>query len=239
MELLLNELSLSGQFESVDQFVEKGVLNILGVFAELQEEDKVLKKYDFYSYRVTSSESIHDVLAGSLSRTYDELRRFKIHIAKFFDEPYWEKSQRHDASLEYSFQAKAVSNTSLAEACERDRIIISFIHEDFKNSPISVSRSTEDIAIDNLFEDGHYTTVLHARGLLTVFSLKNRTQFTRTSLFRQGKPVYRELATGNYWYLDNLHKNHFEVFDANEDHLGIADLKGNLDTTKSVKGRKL
>lgn len=239
MELLLNELSLSGQFASIDHFVEHGVLNVLQVFTELHDEDRVLKKYDFYSYQVTPSKSIHDVLTGSVSRTYDKLRKFKIHLSQVFDSPYWEEDQRHNANSEYSFGAVSVSSTSLAEACERDRIIISFIHENFGNTPIAVKRRAEDIAIDNLFEEGHYTTLLHARGLLTVFSLKNRTLFTRTNLVRQGKPVFQEIATGNYWYLDNMHRNHYEVFNANEYHLGVADLGGNLDTSKMVNGRKL
>lgn len=239
MQILLNELSLSSQFTSIDHFVQHGVLNLLRVLSELKDEDEILKKYNFYSYQVTSTHSVHDVLTGSVSRTYDELRKFKIHLSKVLDEPYWEADQRHNDQSEYLFGANSVLSSSIAEACERDRVIISFTHQHFQGTSIIVKKNGEDITIDNLFEDGHYTTLLHTKGLLTVFSLKNRTQFTRTNLVRQGKAVYQEIANGNYWYLDNLHRNHFEVFNVNEDHLGIADLEGNLDTSKSVNGRNL
>jgi len=41
--------------------------------------------------------------------------------------------------------------------------------------------------------------------------------------------------------LDNLHKNHFEVFNKEKEHLGEADLSGNLDMTKKdeSKNKKL
>lgn len=239
MELLLNELSLSGQFASIDHFVEHGVLNVLRVFSELHNVDLVLKKYDFHSFHVTPSQSIHDVLTGSVSRTYDELRKFKIHLSRVFDKPYWEDDQKHDVNSKYFLAGISVSGTSLAEACERHKVIISFTHESFLNTQISVDCNGKLVTIDNLFEEGQYTTLLHTRGLLAVFSLNNRTLFTRTNLCRQGKPVFQEIATGNYWYLDNMHRDHYEVFNANEDHLGVADLAGNMDTSKLVKGRRL
>lgn len=239
MELLLNELSLSGQFTSIDDFVEHGVRNVLQIFAELLDEDQVLKKYNFYSSAVLPTQSIYDVLTGSVSRTCDELRKFKVYLSRLFDKPYWEDSLRHDADSKYLFGAISVSSTSLAEACERQRIIISFNHNSFRNTSIAVYKNGEYVVVDNLFEEGHYTTLLHTRGLLKKFSLKNRTLFTRTNLVRQGKPVYQEIATNYYWYLDNMHRNHFEVFNANKEHLGIADFEGNLDTSKYVNGRQL
>ena len=58
------------------------------------------------------------------------------------------------------------------------------------------------------------------------FSIEDPTLFFRTGDNVQGKPVYKEISTGNYWYLDNFHKNHFEVFDSHGTHLGEADLNG-------------
>ena len=40
----------------------------------------------------------------------------------------------------------------------------------------------------------------------TQFSLLDRSRFRRTSLVQQGKPVYQEMKTGHFWYLDNFHK---------------------------------
>jgi len=69
------------------------------------------------------------------------------------------------------------------------------------------------------------------------FTLLNRSRFRRTSMVQQGKPVFEEINSGNYWYLDNFHKNEYEVFDHQRSHIGVADMKGNLDKAKKVEGR--
>lgn len=69
------------------------------------------------------------------------------------------------------------------------------------------------------------------------FSLLDKSRFKKTNYFQQAKPVYEELATGYFWYLDNFHKNEYEVFDSQKKHIGVADLDGNLDLTKAVAGR--
>ena len=55
----------------------------------------------------------------------------------------------------------------------------------------------------------------------------------------RGAQVYSEIKTGNLWYLDTFHRDHFEVFDKfGKKHLGISDKKilkvmdGTADNTK-------
>lgn len=70
------------------------------------------------------------------------------------------------------------------------------------------------------------------------FSLKDETKFVKCADINpvQGSIVYKEKATGHYWYLDNLHKTHYEVFDAaGKKHIGEADLEGNIDCEKADK----
>lgn len=55
----------------------------------------------------------------------------------------------------------------------------------------------------------------------------------------QGASVYKELSTGYYWYIDMLHKNHYEVFDHTGNHLGEADLNGILDTTQKDTTKRI
>ena len=72
------------------------------------------------------------------------------------------------------------------------------------------------------------------------FSLEDPRRFTRTNTIVQGAPVYREISTGNHWYLDNFHKTHYEVFDASGNHhLGEADLDGNLDRKKKDRNKRV
>ena len=71
------------------------------------------------------------------------------------------------------------------------------------------------------------------------FSLEDSKRFTKTSFVIQGAPVYQENNTKHYWYRDNLHKTHYEVFDSNgKNHLGEADLDGNLDSSKKDKSKR-
>lgn len=69
------------------------------------------------------------------------------------------------------------------------------------------------------------------------FSLLDKNIFRRTSEVQQGKPVFEEIATGRYWYLDNFHKNEYEVFNSERKHIGVANLEGMLDESKKKKNR--
>ena len=50
----------------------------------------------------------------------------------------------------------------------------------------------------------------------------------------RGAQVYEEIKTGRLWYLDTLHKDHFEIFDGTGmTHWGEADRAGNPDPSKA------
>lgn len=69
------------------------------------------------------------------------------------------------------------------------------------------------------------------------FSLENNPCFKRIKETFQGAQVYQKSPSGQFWYLDQLHKDHYEVFDAQRRHLGTADLQGRLNRSKRKKGR--
>jgi hypothetical protein len=71
----------------------------------------------------------------------------------------------------------------------------------------------------------------------STFSLLDRNRFRRTTIVQQGKPVFEELNTGYFWYLDNLHKTEYEVFNPQRQHIGVADLQGQISQAKKVAGR--
>lgn len=71
------------------------------------------------------------------------------------------------------------------------------------------------------------------------FSLFNKNKFARTGKTFHGKAIFIELETDYYWYLDNFHKDEYEVCDNNCDHIGTATLHGVLDRSKAVLGRKI
>lgn len=82
---------------------------------------------------------------------------------------------------------------------------------------------------------------LKNKGLFS-FSLTDTNRFQKCANIEpvQGASVYKELATGYYWYMDNFHKTHYEVFDSSgKKHLGEASLDGIIDKKKADKGKHL
>lgn len=72
------------------------------------------------------------------------------------------------------------------------------------------------------------------------FSLLDRSRFEKTNHTFQGARIFQEHKTKRHWYLDMLHKDHYEVFDnTGKTHLGVADLNGNIDSEKAIKKRKI
>ncbi len=240
MEILINELSLKGQYNSVDEFVSIALNPLISLLQEFDSSrDEILKKYDLYSRFVTPNDTLHDVFKGSYSRTCDEIRRVKSKLSALLDNPYWQDSQKHASVDSYIFNGSVITDSSLAESCERDKVVISFICDGYGYTKLDVEKNTTTITVDNLFTKGHYCGLVRARGIIIDFALTDSSRFKKTSLIRQGQAVYKELSTKCYWYLDNLHKDHYEIFDSNEEHLGIADLNGNVNSAKRVDGRKL
>jgi len=255
MEVLINELSLDGQFTMIPQFVESGLIPFVALLKELNTGKNVLlKKQDFWNSRITSTNNLCDVLSQKL----DVTTRFKSILSNLIAEPFWESSQKHNHKDDYEHNQKKISGTSLAESCEREKIVISFRHTNFSVVKLNISKNKVPINLDNLFSKEHYIEIAYnkkeidkceyfekkfALGLITL--LENEYRFRKTNKPpQQGKPVYVENKTGHYWHWDNFHTQqeedkHYEVYDSNEKHIGIACTKGNIDYSKKVNGRTL
>jgi hypothetical protein len=259
MEILINELSLNGQFNSIENFIEIGLKSFVKILNDIDFRYNTLyKKYDFYQSMITSSHKIHDTLIGNISRQYDEIRKFKSQLTKLLDNPYWECNPKHFANCIYLYNGNNVCGFSLAEACERDKIVISFIHTNFSNTKLQVYKNEKVIHVDNLFHKEHYIEVAYHRGLIDkceyfkrkidlglIKLLDNECRFIKTTKIYKSKKnskgvsIYQEKNTNYYWYFDYLHQNHYEVFDEIGRHIGEADIHGVIDFTKKVNGRTI
>ena len=73
------------------------------------------------------------------------------------------------------------------------------------------------------------------------FSLKDCNRFEKCSGIGpiQGATVYKEKASGRYWYIDMLHKTHYEVFDCRGRHWGEADMNGELNQNKKDENKTI
>ena len=147
MEVLLNELSLTGQFKDEDDFFNNfdSVLKIIKLLDILNFS--LAKEYMFFDVDITPKYKLSDFLR---LRT-DKAKRMKRFLAKLAQNPpFWNETQRHNSYDKYFYNSVSVSNTSLAESCERDRIIISFTHNQFLNTHLIVQKNSFNISIINL-----------------------------------------------------------------------------------------
>lgn len=87
--------------------------------------------------------------------------------------------------------------------------------------------------------DNYHSLKEYIKSLPYIFELSNNPNFRKTALTQQGKPVYLETAAKRYWHMDNLHKNHYEVYDHNGNHIGEADLDGHLHSYKADNNKHL
>lgn len=69
------------------------------------------------------------------------------------------------------------------------------------------------------------------------FSLFDKSRFQRTGKTYHAKPIFQEINTHNYWYLDNFHKDEYEVFNPNCEHIGTATLEGIMTPESQIDGR--
>lgn len=172
MEVLINELSLHGQFENENDFEKSGLIHFVFVLKELNYiRDAVYKKYDLYSCKITQELSLHEFLTSQRSRISDKTKRLKSLLSKFtLDEPYWENNQKHSLDSIYLFNNDDVVGSSLAEACERDRILISFNSGLFNKNKIILNKDkSEEILLDNLFYRGHCNEVNRERNNIDIY----------------------------------------------------------------------
>jgi hypothetical protein len=153
------------------------------------------------------------------------------------------------------FEVKAVNNGTLAEMAERmlsqttEKYLLLNIHQSIRINRqfLPVFKDCLHIAclpvhIEFISDEKEFQLwwdVYQKTEGISHFSLLERQRFTKTRLVEQGKTVYKEVSTNRYWYLDNLHKDHYEVFNAQGEHIGVASLQGNIDSSKKEKGRRI
>jgi hypothetical protein len=196
-------------------------------------------------------------------------KNFRESVFQFSRAKHWSSEQVHSPEDKFLYLSSKkdihdVSNTSIAEVAERtlqnpnnNYLLVNFInsifcvencqHPDIRECfsiPIVKNNSEEFLvkldcldnksAIENWLREKQILKDPELKGIL-----KDAKRFRKIP--RQGEPNrYFEILTKRYWYLDELHRNHFEVFDSTgKNHLGVADLEGNIDETKKDPNRSI
>jgi hypothetical protein len=137
MEFLVNELSLHGQFHSVETFIAslKELMRCRDVAAGFQ--------YPLYcSRRIVNRTVTSEMFFKQAVAHQGELtRRVMIWIDR--QGPFWDEPPEHDAGEWYEWQKDIVTETSLGEACYKlsrntSTAVISFSPSDFLYNPLHI-----------------------------------------------------------------------------------------------------
>ena len=148
MEVVLNDYSLSGQFDSVSDFTESltsDILPTLNTLVTLKLE--VLKSHTTYSRKVTRNETLYDVL--KLSRV-PEITALKSKLVQSLSgEPYWNENAKTLSDAEYICPYTKQIPNCFTETVERNGILISFFHESFLEEFLHISKNNVNLIIMN------------------------------------------------------------------------------------------
>ena len=253
MEIFINELSLHGQYPSQETFTQS-VVQFVEVFSFVQDKVKggELFKDDLF---ITQKALLQETFLQSFERIKDVPLKiaFRSIIFNKLNPRDWRSERLHLSAVLYTsetclVQDKFVTDTSVAEIAERklnnsDKkyLLINFNQSQFTNcSTFEVIKEEKEVIELDCIEtkDALEKWLDIPIEPLDIF-LRNTTRFSRTNLIFQGKTIFKETQTGYYWYLDNFHKNEFEVFNSDGIHIGIANMDGIIDFKSAKKGREI
>jgi len=226
----INEESLQGQLCGN---VSDAINNLLAVINTLSSnhsvEVSVITSSAIFSKQICSET---DFTLAQLSRADRDLfMAFKGMLDKA---KYWDKDVPvQSMSSLYLYKKQSVSGTSVAEARES-------VEKGLDTMLVSVSGTNYMGKTLNVEKDGIGKTVPHALTTTDIFDflvtkgmalkydrskflrvddrqtvLADSSQFTETNYKVQGRTVYERIGKGEYWYVDNFHKDgsvHLEVF---------------------------
>lgn len=149
MELILNDFSLDGQFEGVEDFTDY-IRNILAPLLDVIIDNEIvfLKKSDFYRAAVTADLSLHDLMMMANEPAVSLLKQYIVNLG--YCEPYWDTDMATREEVQYGYPSHREEPNCFTEVIERCGKLVSFEHPDFKEEKISCSRNEKGIDILNI-----------------------------------------------------------------------------------------
>lgn len=150
MEFILNEESLKGQFTTVQDFLESLKSNIRCFHIIRKSERNTISKIDnFYDCYVTSDIRIRDLHNCPCS---DELVAFQYQLEQeIYNLPHWDKNPMHDLSKAYLLEESDMAATGIAEATERDHLLLSFDMEKFKDCTLHIQAADREELVSSIY----------------------------------------------------------------------------------------
>lgn len=166
MDILLNELSVHGQYPSLPDFVP-ALRTVLACRSLIKEFGHVLRcNGTFLATKPTDRQSVRELVQSM----EDKNLKHSILVWLTKDGPFWDADREHGLDDLYVLKntGKDVTDTSLAEAAFRRCSVLSFAPSDqFNHNKLKIDRiesdgACEEIEIDNFWERPALNTFLSA-----------------------------------------------------------------------------
>lgn len=162
MELILNDLSLHGQFEEIDDF-EDYFIEYLNKPIDLIIDQRIplLKKQDTYNRKITRDITLDKYLKEAFNRSAATLMKEKI-IKLAYYEPYWDEADelQSKSGIDYQYPAKQEivkqhpdeqsEPNCFTEAIERKCPLLSIQKDNKAEEKIECYRDQEPVEIINI-----------------------------------------------------------------------------------------
>lgn len=216
MDICINELSLSGQYTSEQEYIEKGLFPMVEVLRGMDSSPyECYMISTLYGCHITPTDTLYSLLTASKLRQSDEIRRFKSLLAKKLSiGPYWDLAPKHSVTDCFKMGTKEIGGTSLAESCERDKVILSFSHNEFAGHCVEIFKNEFSVLLRNLFSITNLVELMREQGdisfkqYLAFQSRNSKLDFTKIderegfalistqeeSLFADAFRMFRELS---------------------------------------------
>lgn len=151
MELILNELSFDGQFQTQDDFVDY-VLDTLIPVLDIVIENRIplLKKSDIYNCKITREATMQDLLMKANEPSMSLLKSYIVNLG--YCEPYWDVSSLTDPATEYEYPASAEEPNCFTEVIERGAKLLSLRHRLYGSEAFLCTRNGKELEIQNITE---------------------------------------------------------------------------------------
>ena len=176
MDIVINDYSLDGQFESIDDFLDYLANDIISVLRMIDNQGAdLLKSYQTYGRNVTADCSLNDLFKAKEVNRYSEISALRRVLVQIIDEPYWETSPKTDQTAVYNVAAigtfKGDEPNCFSEALERDSLLFSFRHSDYTEKSINIVKNSIEYTVDCITDSLIFSDFLLNRDCITLSEL--------------------------------------------------------------------
>lgn len=176
MDFIINELSVKGQYSSLEGLISQGLMPLSSVLTAIRKYGftSVLKKTDFWNIQLLPGKNLNELCFSSSAR--DAIRKIKNQIASLQNEPFWDLNSKQKTNTNYYHEKDGnrnpINNSGIAESYERQDCLISFCDGGYNYSLLNVeavcNQTTDCRKVSNVWNTDILLDVLFTKKILDI-----------------------------------------------------------------------